>query len=377
MRLLATLALGISLIAQEKPALRIVVIQGEDAVNVIQQKTAVAPLVEVRDRNDQPVAGVPVTFAIAGKSASFGGAQTLTVTTNAAGRAAASGLTAVGNGPLQIQVSATFQGQTATAAISQTNVATAPAGSSAGAKAGGGGISGLAIGGISAVVIGGGAAIALSANKEDSTSSTTTTTSTATPPPASAPAPPANRPPVVSAISASRSVTIIGVPVTFSASASDPESDALTLSWEFGDGNGATSQSPSYTYTRAGVFLVRLTVRDRETASTSEREFTVTTVTGEWMHTAQPDGGGELFLSQNGTSITGHQRMRVGDSFLICAFGSGTVNPSSPHVVLDRPPCFPLPSGGAPFIYQLELSEDGNQLKDLRLSAAQANFVRR
>ena len=38
-------------------ALKIVVLEGEGAVNIIQQKTAVAPVIEVRDRNDQPVSG--------------------------------------------------------------------------------------------------------------------------------------------------------------------------------------------------------------------------------------------------------------------------------------------------------------------------------
>ena len=47
-----------------QPGLRLVVIEGEDAVNIIQQKNAVAPVVEVRDRNDQPVSGAVVRFAI-------------------------------------------------------------------------------------------------------------------------------------------------------------------------------------------------------------------------------------------------------------------------------------------------------------------------
>jgi len=38
--------------AQKPTALRIVVIEGEDAVNIIQQRTAVGPIVEVRDDND-------------------------------------------------------------------------------------------------------------------------------------------------------------------------------------------------------------------------------------------------------------------------------------------------------------------------------------
>src|SRR6185503_2420110 len=111
----------------QPPGLKIVVVSGEDAVNIIQQKTAVAPVVEVRDRNDLPIAGVPVTFTIGGgNTAAFaGGAKTITLTTNAAGRAAASGLTPLGNGTVQVNVSAAFQGQTATATITQTNFATA------------------------------------------------------------------------------------------------------------------------------------------------------------------------------------------------------------------------------------------------------------
>lgn len=148
----------------QQPAgnLRIVVIAGEGAVNIIQQKTAVAPIVEVRDRNNLPVAGANVTFAIGGKGATFGGASTLTVTTNAAGQATAAGLTPTAAGALQVNVTAAFQGQLATAAITQTNFATAAqaaaaAGTGGGASGGGaaaGGAGAGAGGGISATTIG-------------------------------------------------------------------------------------------------------------------------------------------------------------------------------------------------------------------------------
>src|SRR5262245_4726209 len=83
-------------LAQERPRLRIVVIAGEDAINVIQQKTATAPIVEVRDRNDLPVTGAIVTFNVSGSPASFAsGAQMVTATTNAVGRATAPALTPV------------------------------------------------------------------------------------------------------------------------------------------------------------------------------------------------------------------------------------------------------------------------------------------
>src|SRR6185436_1907063 len=91
--------------------------------------------------------------------ASFDGARTLTVTTNAAGRATATGFRATGGGPLQIGTSAAFQGQTAAASIAQTSVMTSAEASSLAsiptAPASGGGLSHLAVAGIA-----GGAGIA-------------------------------------------------------------------------------------------------------------------------------------------------------------------------------------------------------------------------
>jgi PEGA domain-containing protein len=157
------------------PPLRIVVVEGEGAVNIIQQKTAVAPVVEVRDRNDQPVSGAVVRFAIQKGRATFNGARMLTATTDALGRATATGLTPIGNGPVQIGASAAFQGQTAAITIAQTNVLTAAQASSvaaggSGTAGGGGGLSHLAIagivGGASAGI--GGALIAKSSRESDS-----------------------------------------------------------------------------------------------------------------------------------------------------------------------------------------------------------------
>src|SRR5690242_8117177 len=117
MRILLALTLASSLLAQSAP-LRIVVIEGEGAVNIIQQKTAVRPLVEVRDRNNVPVPGATVTFALNGQPAAFAnGATTMTVTTNAQGQAAATGFNAIRPGAVQIQVQAAHQGQSAAAMI--------------------------------------------------------------------------------------------------------------------------------------------------------------------------------------------------------------------------------------------------------------------
>src|SRR5262245_33760125 len=155
--LLCTLAIAPA--AGQSQALRIVVIEGENSVNIIQQKTAIAPVIEVRDRNDLPVAGAVVRFGISRGRATFSGARALTVTTNAAGRAAATGLTPTGAGALQISASAAFEGQTAVATIVQTNVLTAAEAVTAagsGTAAGGGGGSGVAASGGAASGTGGG-----------------------------------------------------------------------------------------------------------------------------------------------------------------------------------------------------------------------------
>lgn len=167
-------------------ALKIVVLAGEDAVNVIQQKSAVAPLVEVRDRNDAPVAGAIVRFAIRGGRATFGGRlRVLSVTTDATGRAAAGGLLPTSSGAVQITATASFQGQTALATISQVNVATAAqaaaaaGGTTASGAAGssstaaGGGVSGGAAGGAGTATAAAGAGAASTAGAAGGISTTT------------------------------------------------------------------------------------------------------------------------------------------------------------------------------------------------------------
>lgn len=197
---LLTVAVGLpgSLFAQQaQPRLHIVVVDGEDSVNIIQQGTAVAPVVEVRDENDQPVAGAVVLFAIRrGRNARFAGnLQRVSVTTNASGRATVAGLTPTGNGPVQIDISASYRGANASTTVTQTNVATASQAAAAGggaaaggaaagtagaavaagaAGAGGAGLSGIAIGAIAAGAAGAvGTAVALRSSSDSPTSPTT------------------------------------------------------------------------------------------------------------------------------------------------------------------------------------------------------------
>jgi hypothetical protein len=119
------------------PQLKIVILEGDGAVNNVRQRTARDPVVEVRDENDRPVAGAVVTFLLPdrGPGAVFSdGAKSLSVTTDAQGRAVATGLQAnTAEGNYQIRVTASHEGQTAGAVISQTNVlAAAAAGIAAG-----------------------------------------------------------------------------------------------------------------------------------------------------------------------------------------------------------------------------------------------------
>jgi hypothetical protein len=110
--------------------LQIVVIQGEDGVNIIQQKTAVQPIVEVRDKNNVPVAGVLVTFGISGAgggvspAAFANGLSRIGVMTDSSGRAAVQGLQALGRGAFNIDISATMNGQTVTKVLGQSNFQT-------------------------------------------------------------------------------------------------------------------------------------------------------------------------------------------------------------------------------------------------------------
>ena len=111
---------------------RIIVIEGEGAVNNIRQRTARAVTVQVEDANRKPVAGATVVFALpaSGAGATFAnGSKTLTVVTDAAGHATAAGLKPNQvAGVFQIRVSASFTGQTASAVISQVNTLAAGAG---------------------------------------------------------------------------------------------------------------------------------------------------------------------------------------------------------------------------------------------------------
>lgn len=116
---------------QAPPKLNIVIIEGEGAINNVKQRVNREPIVQVEDENHKPVAGAAVVFFLPnqGPGGVFGnGTRTLTTLTDNQGRATASGIRPNNQtGSMQIRVSASFAGQTATAVITQTNAAGAAA----------------------------------------------------------------------------------------------------------------------------------------------------------------------------------------------------------------------------------------------------------
>ncbi|HTV13735.1 MAG TPA: hypothetical protein VME68_03405 [Acidobacteriaceae bacterium] len=122
----------VSAAAEPPRSLQIIILDGEGALNNIQERTAREPIVQVQDHNHKPVAGASLLFAIHGgadgASGSFaGGASTLSVTTDANGIGRAVGLSPnTLKGGWQIEVTATLGTLTATTLINEMNVPPTP-----------------------------------------------------------------------------------------------------------------------------------------------------------------------------------------------------------------------------------------------------------
>jgi hypothetical protein len=121
------LCAALVLAAAPPEVLKVVVLEGQGAINNIRERSARAPVVRVEDENGQPVAGVHIVFTLPdlGAGGSFSNGQsTLSSLTGKDGRAVAWGLRPNNvAGRFLIQVSASYQGVSARAAISQTNAA--------------------------------------------------------------------------------------------------------------------------------------------------------------------------------------------------------------------------------------------------------------
>src|SRR6476660_5347040 len=106
--------------------LRIVVVEGANARNVVQQIAARPIAVRVEDAGGRPVSGATVTFTApsAGPSGDFANdTPRLTVFTGDDGIAAARGFHPNAlTGNYQVQVRAEYQGQSTTSSIAQSNI---------------------------------------------------------------------------------------------------------------------------------------------------------------------------------------------------------------------------------------------------------------
>lgn len=111
---------------QPKGTLKINILEGEGARNSIRNRSAVAPVVEVRDAADKPVSGAEVVFQLplAGPGGVFNGwLRSQTIRTDENGKATVTGYTPnTEAGRYNIKVTATSGSQTGSAVIAQINV---------------------------------------------------------------------------------------------------------------------------------------------------------------------------------------------------------------------------------------------------------------
>jgi hypothetical protein len=120
-----------NLLRAQEPSIRVLIVAGQDEIHNVNRKLRTQPVVEVQDQNRNPVQGAAVVFTLPsqGPGGTFeNGSSTLTLTTDHLGRAIASGIRLNKQlGPYTIHVTASYQGQTANALITQTNVSGVPA----------------------------------------------------------------------------------------------------------------------------------------------------------------------------------------------------------------------------------------------------------
>jgi hypothetical protein len=132
----AALVLSAFLVSAQTTGLKIVVVEGQGAINNVREHRAKEPVVQVVDDGNAPVPGATLTFQLpdSGASGTFGtGERMLTMVTDAKGQAVGRGLRpnqVVGR--FGIRVTASYRGETTSTTIFQTNAAPAGAASSGG-----------------------------------------------------------------------------------------------------------------------------------------------------------------------------------------------------------------------------------------------------
>lgn len=368
-------------------ALKIVIIDGDEAANVVQEKMAAESVIEVHDDQDRKLVGAVVRFkirkAVSNRlSAAFrGGKDEVRTLTDAAGQARTGSLTPLEPGRFEIDVQVTHNGQTASSTIRHTNFSSAAqaraagrepvqsststvggtagaagAGAAAGAAAGGaaaasGGATAAAVGGgmglgklalIGVAVGGAGAGAYVYANnqkKDDPGASLSTIT--------------------LSQTSGVQAAT----PFRFSVQATNFAAGATTYRWEFGDGEVSTEAAPTHVYNSSGTFPVSVAVSDGKTSARAESSLTVYTVTGNWLST-----GGRVTaqFTQTGASIIGTADWDLNPGippYSACVI-TGSVQVGTPAVIVLNQRSCPHPRLGqlVPIDYRLNMTVDGRTM---------------
>jgi hypothetical protein len=121
--------------------LNIVIVEGDGAINNVQQRVAREVIVQVDDENHKPLSGALVTFALptGGPGGNFaGGANVFSAVTDASGRVTTSFTPNNLAGSFKLNINASFQGQTTSTSISQSNASGSATNTAARGSSGGG-----------------------------------------------------------------------------------------------------------------------------------------------------------------------------------------------------------------------------------------------
>jgi len=125
------LLLAASLSGAQEGALKITILEGDEAILNTRERVAREAIVKVEDENNKPVAGAFVTFVSPnnGASAVFSnGLKSITIETGADGRAVLRGITPNQSaGKYEVRIRAVKEGKSGQAVLAQTNVVKAVA----------------------------------------------------------------------------------------------------------------------------------------------------------------------------------------------------------------------------------------------------------
>ena len=132
---------GVAHLSGVAEGLKVIVIDGDEAANIVAERIAAEPAIEVRDKDDRRVPGAVVRFVIRKTRdrilASFGNGQAeMRTLTDYSGRARVNAVSPVEPGSFQIDVEVSYRGQTGKAVIRQTNFATSADAKAAGREPG-------------------------------------------------------------------------------------------------------------------------------------------------------------------------------------------------------------------------------------------------